>query len=71
MKDYIKFIDSLPFILKLIFAFPVLDGLFYGIYRIAKGKVILGLIWIFVGATIFWIIDIYSILVHGKVKYFA
>lgn len=71
MKDYIKFIDGLPWIVKLIFAFPGIDGIIYGIYRIAKGKVILGVIWIFVGFVILWIIDIYSVLVHGKVKYFV
>lgn len=68
MQEYVKFIDGLPFILRLILAFPALDGIFYGIYRIAKGKVILGIIWIFVGFAIFWIIDIYSLLVNGKVS---
>lgn len=71
MKDYIKFIDNLPWIVKLIFALPGIDGIIYGIYRIAKGKVILGIIWIFVGFAIFWIIDLYSVIVHGKVKYFV
>jgi len=71
MKDYIKLIDGLPFILKLILALPILDGIAYGIYRIAKGKLILGIIWIFVGAAILWIIDLYSVIVNGKIKYFC
>lgn len=71
MKDYIKLIDGLPFILKLILALPVLDGIAYGIYRIAKGRLILGIIWIFVGMAIFWIIDLYSVIKNGKVKYFV
>jgi len=71
MKDFIKFIDNLPFIVKLIFALPGIDGIIYGIYRIAKGKVLLGVIWIFVGFVIFWIIDLYSIIKHGKLKYFV
>jgi hypothetical protein len=71
MKDYIKFIDNLPFIVKLIFALPGIDGIIYGIYRIAKGRLILGIIWIFVGAAILWIIDLYSVIRYGKIKYFA
>jgi hypothetical protein len=71
MKDYIKFIDGLPFILRLIFALPGIDGIIYGIYRIAKGKVILGIIWIFAGFVILWVIDLYSVIKHGKLKYFV
>ena len=71
MKEYIKFIDGLPKILKIILALPALDGIFYGIYRIAKGRVIIGIIWIFVGACILWIIDIYHLVTTGKVKFLA
>lgn len=67
MKSYVKAIDGLSWILKLIFALPILDGIIYGIYRIAKGKVILGIIWIFVGATILWIIDLVSVILNKKV----
>lgn len=71
MKEYVKAIDSLPFIVRLLLALPVVDGVVYGIYRIAKGHVIAGVIWIFVGATIGWIIDIITIVLHGKVEIFA
>ena len=78
MNDYVKAIDKLPFILKLILALPVLDGIIYGIYRIAKGlqnndmlMVIIGIIWIFAGATILWVIDFISVLMYGKVVLFA
>ena len=69
MKAYVKFMDGLPFIGKVILALPGLDGLFWGIYRIAKGKLILGLIWIFLGTVITWIIDLYSLFTTKKVKY--
>lgn len=69
MKAYVKFIDGLPWIVKLILALPGLDGIFYGIYRIAKGKVILGLIWIFLGFAVLWIIDLFSVITEKKVKY--
>ena len=71
MKAYVKFMDGLPFIGKVILALPGLDGLFWGIYRIAKGKLILGLIWIFVGTVITWVIDLYSLFTTKKVKYFV
>lgn len=68
MKAYVKFIDGLPFILRVILALPGLDGLFYGLYRIAKGSLLLGLIWIFVGTFVTWFIDLYSLFTTGKVK---
>ena len=71
MKAYVKFMNDLPFIAKVILALPGLDGIFWGIYRIAKGKLILGLIWIFLGFAILWIIDLYSLFTTKKVKYFV
>jgi len=78
MNDYVKAIDNLPFLFKLILALPVLDGIIYGIYRIAKGlhtnnmlMVIVGFIWIFAGATILWVIDIISVIMYGKVVFIA
>lgn len=69
MKEYIKFIDGLPLIIKVILAFPALDGIFYGIYRIAKGKLIVGILWIIFGSVILWIIDIFHLITEGKVKF--
>ncbi len=71
MKEYVKFIDGLPFILRVILALPVLDGIIYGIYRIAKGHLIAGLVWIFVGAAILWIIDLFTLFTKGKVTFLA
>lgn len=71
MKDYVKLIDGLPWIVRLILALPGIDGLVYGIYRIAKGRLLVGLIWIFIGATIFWIIDMVTIILNGKVTFLA
>jgi hypothetical protein len=71
MNAYVKFIDGLPFIIRLILAFPALDGIVYGLYRIAKGHLIAGLIWIFVGTVITWILDIYSLLTEGKITFFV
>lgn len=67
LKGYVKFIDGLPLILKVILALPGFDGIFYGIYRIAKGRVIIGILWIILGFAILWIIDIITIILNGKV----
>lgn len=71
MKAYVKFIDGLPYILRVILAFPGLDGIVYGIYRIAKGHLIAGLIWIIVGTFITWVLDLYSLLTEKKVTFFV
>ena len=68
MKEFRKMIDNLPLILKIILALPAIDGIVWGIYRICKGNlpnIILGIIWIFAGAAITWILDI-IFLVLGK-----
>ena len=73
MDAYRNWIDSLPLWLKIILALPVLDGIFYGLYRICKGdipNIVLGLIWIFVGATIFWILDMIFLAFKNKVLEF-
>jgi hypothetical protein len=69
MNEYVKMIDGLPLILKIILALPGIDGIAYGLYRIAKGRLIVGILWIVLGFTIFWIIDIVTIVMHGKVTF--
>lgn len=78
MKDLVKFFDGLPWIVKLIFALPALDGILWGIYRIAKGLstnntmlIIIGILWIVLGFAILWIIDIVSILLNKKLVWFV
>ena len=71
MKSYVKTIDKLPLLVKLILALPILDGIIYGIYRICKGHVIAGILWFFLGGSILWIVDIITILTSGKPQLFA
>jgi len=73
MKDLVKFFDGLPWIVKLILALPGLDGLCWGIYRVAKGvhkkdnvMLIVGILWIFAGIFILWVIDFITILLYKK-----
>ncbi len=71
MKEYVKLIDGLPLILKVILALPGLDNIVYGIYRIAKGKLIVGILWIIFAGFICFIIDLYTLLTKGKVTFLA
>ncbi|MDD3170973.1 MAG: hypothetical protein PHO86_01505 [Bacilli bacterium] len=71
MVKYINFFDRLPFVLKLFFALPILDGIFYGIYRLGKGQIIPGIIWIIFGTCILWVIDVFTICRVGKVTLYA
>ncbi len=78
MKEIVKAFDGLPWILKLILALPGIDGIAYGIYRIAKGIdkkdntiLIAGIIWIIVGWALLWIIDLVTVIVYKKVTVFA
>lgn len=71
-SGYVKAIDKLPIILQIILALPFLDSIVFGIYRLLKGKLLWGIIWIFLGALgVGSIIDIISILVNKKVEWFA
>lgn len=65
MKDYIKFVDSLPLIVKVILAI-FLDWLVFSIYRLAKGNII-GAILCILLAPIFWIIDLITLVLDGKI----
>ena len=69
MKEYVTLIDGLPLIIKIILALPGLDNIVYGIYRIAKGKLIIGILWILFAGWIGFIIDLYTIVTNGKVTF--
>lgn len=73
MKNFIKAMDKLPFIVKLILAIPALDVI-WNIYRlcrsISKGNlvgIILSILLITVGLVFMWLIDIICILLNNKI----
>lgn len=75
MKDFIKAMDDLPLILKIILALPALD-IVWGIYRIVKGvayknvvTLIFGILWIIPGSVICWILDIVTLLLNDKLLF--
>ena len=78
MKVLVKAFDDLPIWLKFVLALLGIDGVAYGIYRIAKGvdqkdnvMLIVGILWIVAGFFLLWIIDMVSVLLYGNVKFFA
>ena len=73
MKNFIKAMDDLPFIVKIILAIPALD-IIWNIYRlcrsISKGNlvgIILSVLLLTVGLVFMWLIDVICILLNGKV----
>ena len=63
MKDIVKSFDNLHWGLKLLLCLPVLN-LAWAIYRICKGAttkntlmLVVGILWIFIGTTVLWIVD--------------
>lgn len=74
MKDLIKLVDDLPWIVKLILCIPVLD-IVWAIYRIIKGAVkhdsfllIVGIIWVIGGCTITWVFDLVTTILYKHPK---
>jgi len=71
MREYVNAVDKSSFIVKLILALPVLDGIAYGFYRIGKGRIIIGVLWIVLGIPALWIIDLICVLLFGHVVLFV
>ena len=70
---FLKAMDDLPLIVKIILAIPALD-IIWVIYRIvkslAKGNmigVILGIVLVIVGLPFLWLVDIIFIVLKGQV----
>lgn len=73
MKDYIKFMDGLSDIVKLILCLPALDIL-WSVYRLFKSArkdnllgIVLAILTVVPGATFFWLIDIVCMILNKKI----
>ena len=69
---FIKWMDNLPLLGKLIFCIPALN-IVWAVYRIVKGVsksnillLIVGILWIVPGAAFLWLVDLVTILLFGK-----
>lgn len=77
MKGFVKAMDSLPWIVKLILCIPALD-IVWAIYRIVKGiatgsviTLVAGILWIIPGSIVCWILDLITTIIAGKPTIFA
>lgn len=70
MKEYVRAIDGLPWIVQILLVL-FLDPIIYGIYRIAKGNLIIGIIWIITGGLfgIGWFIDLVTMILNKRVTF--
>lgn len=72
MKSYVKGYNGLPWLVKLIFAIIPISAWFNAVvYRLAKGHLIAGILCIFFGFNIVWIVDLISVILYGKPVVFA
>lgn len=74
MKDLIKLVDDLPWIVKIILCIPALD-IVWAIYRIIKGALkkdtvllIAGIVWLVGAFSITWIFDIVTTILYKHPK---
>lgn len=74
MKQFIKAMDDLPFIAKLILCLPVLD-IVWNIYRICKSAdkknntgIILGIVVLVLGSyTVVWLVDLICMIMKKEI----
>ena len=73
MKEFIKAIDKLPYIAKLILCIPALN-IVWSVYKLCRSithsntvGIVLGILTIVPGAAFMWLIDLASLLLTKKV----
>lgn len=73
MASFVKAMDDLPLIVKIILALPMID-IIWVVYRIIKSAskesvfgLILGVILLIVGIPFLWLVDIITLIVSNKV----
>ncbi len=73
MKELIKALDNLPFVVKLILCIPVLD-IVWSVYKLCRSitksnvlGIVLAILTIVPGAAFIWFIDLLTLAITGKV----
>ena len=73
MKNFLKAMEDLPLVVKVILAIPMLD-IVWVVYRLCRSidkqsnfGILLAVLLIFIGIPFLWLIDIITILVKGNV----
>ena len=76
MKDLIKAMDNLSWVVKLILCIPVLD-IVWNVYRLLRSidaSNVLGIVLsivLIIGAPIVWLIDLICVIVNKKIWWFC
>jgi len=69
--EFVRAFDKLDVVIKLLLTI-FFDPIVGGIYRLAKGRILAGLLWLFTGFfCIGWIIDIITVAQHNKYTVFV
>ena len=76
MRDYIKWMEEQPRLIRIILCIFVLD-ISWAVYRIGRAVVnknwlhmVLGIIWVFVGGSIAWILDLIWMILFDHIFWF-
>lgn len=73
MSSFIKAMDDLPLILKIILALPMID-IVWVVYRLIKSidqkntlGIVLAIILLVIGISFLWLVDIITLIINNKV----
>ena len=76
MRDYIKWMEEQPRLIRIILCIFVLD-ISWAVYRIGRAVVnknwlhmVLGIIWVFVGGSVAWILDLIWMILFDHIFWF-
>jgi len=76
MKGLIKWFDDAPLIVKIILALPIIN-ITWGIYRLCTAiarddiiQIILAIVLLVAGPTVWWIVDIVALILTGRILWF-
>ena len=76
MKAFLNWLDARPRIVKILFCLPIID-IIWAVYRIllavSRGNIlqlILGILWIFFGGMIGWILDLIWVILFNHIFWF-
>ena len=76
MRDFIKWMEEQPRIIRIILCIFVLD-ISWAVYRIGRAVVnknwlhmVLGIIWVFIGGSIAWILDLIWMILFDHIFWF-
>ena len=76
MRDYVKWMEEQPRLIRIILCIFVLD-ISWAVYRIGRAVVnknwlhmVLGIIWVFVGGSVAWILDLIWMILFDHIFWF-